>query len=454
MLHTRFRGIRRGSAAAARSSLIAGCAALLLAAVAAATDKPPFPRTGAIAIGKPQNYDDRAYQTKLAKVDLSLLSYWPGWNDSHDMSMEQVVRNIKADNPDAKVFLYQNSMQVDANSQAFEPLYRKVEQMRWWAYPAGTGGNRILASYAAKMADPQPIYVTNTTLFTPRDSSGYQWWEYHARWAVQNYYKPSPSIAGLYEDNVFWRPRIDADWNRDGVTDPQKGASAGKWLREGYRKRFALMHQLMPGKYMIGNIADWGHKDAVLTELNGTLDGGVMEGIMGASYSPERWASWAEMMRWYRKTMAAIAEPKLVMFHQSDDPTDFQAMRYGLASCLLDNAYYVFTKRGAAYTGVYWFDELDADLGQASSPPATTAWQKGVYRRDFENGIALVNPRGNGPVEVVLEEDFKRITGKQAPSVNNGQVTRKVQLSDRDGIILMRIKSKPLPTAPKLIGVH
>ena len=93
----------------------------------------------------------------------------------------------------------------------------------------------------------------------------------------------------------------------------------------------------MPGKYVIGNIADWGHRDAVLTELDQTLHGGVIEGILGASYAPEKWGSWAEMMRWYRKTMAAIAEPKLVAFNQHGDKADYQSLRYGLASCLLDN---------------------------------------------------------------------------------------------------------------------
>jgi hypothetical protein len=322
--------------------------------------------------------------------------------------------------------------------------------MRWWAYPSGTSGDRILTTYGSKTG--KEIYVTNTTLFTPRDSNGYQWWEYHARWAIANYSKPNPSIAGLFEDNVFWRPRVNADWNRDGVTDQKDGPNAGKWLREGYRERFALMHKLMPGEYMIGNVADWGHKNAVLTEYRGMLDGGVMEGILGTTYSPEQWNSWAEMMRWYRKVMDAMRDPKLVMFDQHGDPNDYQAMRYGLASCLLDDGYYAFSNDG--YSGVHTFDEYEADLGQAVSPPSLTAWQKGVYRRDFENGIALVNPKGNGTVEVTLEEDFRRLDGKQAPSVNSGAVTRKVVLQERDGIILKRVNSIAAPSAPKLVAVH
>jgi hypothetical protein len=433
-------------------SFVVGCAALLLASGALAADKPSFPRLAGVNISAPHNYDDPAYQAKLAKLDFAVINYWQGWDSTRTMTMEQVVRNIKGLNPDTKIFLYQISMEGDDNSAGFAPVKTKIDQMRWWAYPAGATGDRIQSQYGAQQ--DKPVHVINTTLFTPRDSSGYQYWEWHTRWIVQNYVKPNPSIAGLFEDAVFWRPRTDADWNRDGVTDSRNSANAGKWLREGYRARFALMHQLMPGKIIIGNIADWGHRDAVLTELNQTLQGGVMEGILGTTYAPEKWGSWSEMMRWYRKTMAAIAEPKLVAFNQHGDKTDYQALRYGLASCLLDDAYFSFTDSVDSYKGLVWFDEYDAKLGQAIAAPSTAPWQNGVYRRNFENGIALVNPKGNGPREVTLEEDFKRIAGKQAPGVNNGQVTRKVQLNDRDGIILLRLKPMLPPSAPKLVGVR
>ncbi len=434
------------------TQLLAAATAVLLAIPALAGDQPPFPRLAGVSNGGPHDYDDPAYQAKLAKLDFSVLGYWTGWDQSHGMTMEQVVRNIKGSNPNSKVFLYENSMEVADDTAATAVVFNKVDQMKWWAFPRGSDGEAMLSPFGRRT--DTPAYLVNTTLFTPRDSSGYQAWEWHARWVVQQFYKPNPSIDGFFEDNVFWTPRNDADWNRDGVTDSKDSPQAGKWLREGYRKRFELLHTLMPGKLMIGNLADWGRSNAVLTELDQTLNGGVIEGLLGASYSPETWASWAEMMRWYRKTLAAIAEPKLVAFHQSGSPTDYKALRYGLASCLLDNGYFAFTDPAKGYTGLVWFDEYDAKLGQALMPPVTTAWQKGVYRRDFENGIALVNPKGNGPVEVTLEEDFRRIDGKQAPSVNNGQVTRKVLLQDRDGIILKRVRAVAAPTAPKLVAVH
>jgi len=432
--------------------LAAAATTLLLAFSASAADSPPFPRLAGVNNGAPQNYWEPAYQAKLAKLNWSLLAVWVNWGATADTTMEQVVRNIKAINPDTRVFLYENPMEVAEGNSAASVVFEKNDKMKWWAYEKGSTGPYVLSLYGKQTQRAQ--YQVNNTLFTPKDSSGYQQWEWHARWVVQQFYKPNPSIDGFFEDNVFWRPRVDADWNRDGVTDSKDSPQSGKWLREALAKRFALLHTLMPGKLMIGNITDWGNSKSELTEYDQALNGGLIEGIIGKHYSVETWSSWAEMMRWYRKTMAAVAEPKLVAFHQVGSVTDYKTMRYGLASCLLDNGYYAFSDETKGYSGVPWFDEYDFKLGKAVKPPATVEYQKGVYRRDFENGIVLVNPKGNGTVEVTLEEDFRRLTGKQDPAVNNGALTRKVVLQDRDGIILKRVKPVAAPTAPKLVAVH
>ena len=347
-------------------------------------------------IGGPHNYDDPAYQAKLAKLEFAVINYWPGWDNTRDMTMEQVVRNIKALNPDTKIFLYQISMEGDDNNASFAPLKIKIDQMHWWAYPTGASGSRIHSTFG--VAEDKPVYVINTTLYTPRDSSGYQYWEWHTRWVVQNYVKPNPSIAGLFEDTVFWRPRVDADWNRDGVTDPKDSANAGKWLREGYRQRFELMHQLMPGKIIIGNIADWGHKDAVLTELQ-----------PNAARRRHRRHARHEVLA--REVGLVVGDDALVSQDhgrhrraEAGRPSTSTATRPTIRRCATawpracwTTRYFSFRTTGQRYTGLVWFDEYDAKLGQATQAPATTAWQKGVYRRNFEKGIALVNPRGNGP---------------------------------------------------------
>jgi hypothetical protein len=117
----------------------------------------------------------------------------------------------------------------------------------------------------------------------------------------------------------------------------------------------------------------------------------------------------------------------------------------------MDNGYFAFNDTGRSYYGVPVFDEQNVDLGAATSAPPTAAWSNGVYRRDFANGIALVNPKGNGVRTVTLETDFKRIQGTQVPGVNSGQTVRTLTLNDRDGIILLRAgAAAQRPEAPQL----
>jgi hypothetical protein len=268
--------------------------------------------------------------------------------------------------------------------------------------------------------------------------------DWMTRFYVSAYAANTPALDGLFMDNVFWRPYIDGDWNRDGVVDSQTDPAVQAWFRQGYARYFTLVKSLMPGKYQLGNIGDWGAPAATLTEYQGLVNGGVLEAYIGKSWSIETWAGWANTLAQYRKVMSAVAAPQLLIFNQWGSATDYQAMRYGLGTCLLDNGYYSFTDTGAGYHGVVWFDELNQSLGAGEAPP-TAAWQKGVWRRDFTNGIVLVNPKGNGAQTVTLETAFSKIKGTQDPMTNSGATVTSVTLQDRDGIMLLRQNQVPPP---------
>ncbi len=77
----------------------------------------------------------------------------------------------------------------------------------------------------------------------------------------------------------------------------------------------------------------------------------------------------------------------------------------------------------------------------------------GVWRRDFENGIVLVNPTPNaiqitqgqlvGPLN---RSGVRRIRGTQSPAVNDGSaVTNGLQLGPGEGIILLANRVSPAP---------
>jgi len=383
--------------------------------------------------------DYKNFEPQLAMGSVALLGIWPSWASTYNTTMEQVIGDIRRINPNTQVFLYiinQGMPDSWRTNPDVSVLVDKVDAMHWWLYKMGTDG---------ETETDTPGYTTvNNTLFTPPDENGDNWIEWYAKWAVRTYATSTQSLDGFFLDNVFWTPRAEGDWNRDGtgpdkLDDPIISPLLGTWQREGLRHHFEVMRQLMPGKLQIGNIADWGKPEAVITEFDQQLNGGLIEGIIGYSWSVETSGTWSDMMAWYRKTMAAIAAPKLVLFHQVGNPTDYQAFRYGLASCLMDDGYYVFNSETGGYGDAPDFDEYHENLGSATSGPTMDPWKNGVYRRDFENGIALVNPKGNGQQTVYFDNEvFRKIGGSQDPNVNDGTTVDHVTLQDRDGVILLR----------------
>jgi hypothetical protein len=429
-----------------RLMLVMLWAVLFVCAEASAFDKPPFPRLGANWIAN-QNYQDPAIQQALARGSIALLAFWPGWEYGRGTTVQQVITNIKNINPNTLVFNYVLNNEIPADRTAYaaySPIYAKLDAMHWFLYTSGNCCTQVNSTWPGSV-------IVNNTLFSPPDSNGDRWVDWYAKWAVTNYATPNPSLDGFNTDNVFWKPRVEGDWNRDGTMDSSSNSTTQTWLRQGEAHYFGTLRKLMPNKYQIGNIADWGDPNSSITEYQGMLNGGVIEALIGQSYSVESWSGWQGMMNWYRKTMAALAEPKLAMFHQVGSATDYQSVRYGLASAMMDDGYYVFNTISGGGGDAPYFDEYSAKLGNSLSGPSTTAWQKGVYRRDFANGIALVNPKGNGTQTVTLETSYKHLSGKQAPSVNNGQTVTTVTLQDRDGIILMRLVPKPVPKTPTSI---
>jgi hypothetical protein len=158
---------------------------------------------------------------------------------------------------------------------------------------------------------------------------------------------------------------------------------------------------------------------------------------MGWGWSLETWAGWGKMMERYRAVLKNTRPPKIVGFNIWGSPTDYRFFRYGYTSCLLDDGYFSFTDKSMEYSSVSWFDEYDHKLGNARSGPPTIAWSQEVWRRDFENGIVLVNPTIFART-VKLEPGLRRLAGNQDPAVNNGSAASQVTLGPRDGIVLLR----------------
>lgn len=435
-----------------RSLALLTCIFALSSMQAMAIDKPPFPRVAANLIGGSRNYEASAVQDKLSKFDVVLLNIWPTWEAGRGTTLDTVARNIKSRKSDTGplIFLYNNINEEEVPTpKVMRDVDSAINSNGWWLTTSGTSGSRVKSTWGDN------FYILNTTTYARRNSNGDRYIDWRAKWQVNTFIKPNPSIDGFITDNVFWKPRVNGDWNMDGSIDSQDSATVQGWFRQGYRSYIDDLKALMPGKYQGGNVADWGKSNSTYPELNGQLNLGFMEGLIGYSWSAEAWGGFAELMREYRKMLNSLAEPKLGLFAQIGSTSDYRSLRYGLAACLMDDGYFLFNS-SASYNDTPWFDEYDSNLGASTSGPATSAWQKGVYRRDFENGIALVNPKGNGTQTVTLETTYRKLSGSQAPNINDGSTVQSVTLNDRDGIILLRLsaQTQAKPAAPKSIVVQ
>ena len=107
-------------------------------------------------------------------------------------------------------------------------------------------------------------------------------------------------------------------------------------------------------------------------------------------------------------------------------------MRYGLASALLENGYYVYLPSSGTLKST-WFDEYDAPIGKATESPPTAAKQNGIWMRRYENGIVLVNPSKTNSASIYVGSGYKRLKGTQDSGVNNGQAQSTVSLAPRSG---------------------
>ncbi len=77
-------------------------------------------------------------------------------------------------------------------------------------------------------------------------------------------------------------------------------------------------------------------------------------------------------------------------------------------------------------TGSIWLDDVHLNPGS-----------RNVWRRDYENGIVLVNST-DAAHTIDLGGTFQKINGTQAPAVNDGSQVTQVDLPSQDGIILLR----------------
>jgi parallel beta-helix repeat protein len=445
---------------------------------------PNFPRLAADYVS-PNIWGNSTYRDYLARNAVVVFTHWNGAQASAGISMADAMRDIKSKVPVSlgavpvhTIYIVNN--EVFKNDTATQRLRDKLLSENWYLYDGAVGGTIKDSSYGGGTH-----YAVNNTSWAPKNAQGKNWIEWYADLMVtQNVTgeagnSPNPYVDGFFLDNTFWKPRTGlANYDHQGTGNESDSDTAVQFAqRNGLRQYFDYIRQIWPSaRYQMGNTSDlqdpmgadlyasnFTPDTTRIAPLAGVVDGGLAgEYILGTSLSREYQernngaTSWNVLRNEIRFLDAAVRVPALNIYSDREITADnttqnWKNIRFGLGAItvLSDGAFddqtfmtssWLPDEYSNAGAGVGW-------LGQAVEGPQYTAWQNGVYKREFQNGIVLVNPRNNGQQTVTLPGTFKKITGRSGRSdlsINNGQTVTTVTLGDRDGLFLLR--SSPLPT--------
>ena len=183
--------------------------------------------------------------------------------------------------------------------------------------------------------------------------------------------------------------------------------------------------------------------------LIGNGDGNFSQSLNGRMFEsfPEYWeGGWTGSMKRYQSAGKSFSPNALIINSDSDNTgntADYRAMRFGLASALMQNGYYSFDYGPNLREQFWWYDEYDVNLGRPVGAmknllSANQAIAAGLWQREFENGLVLVNST-NKSQTAIFDKKYQRISGYQDPKTNSGEIISQVAIPAQDGIILLKL---------------
>ena len=290
---------------------------------------PVKPRTALLYLGRA--VDTAADQALVARYQFAVLSLWSGMGQTR---LQANITGIKARNPNIKLgqYMIMQEMTDVAASNPDYPLWKSVNDNRWWLLNAAGGRTQWTAVYNA--------YMVNPTAWTTTNSNGQRWPQVKAAWDTSTLLNKMTGIDYVFVD-AFGEPVVNADWKRIGTNQPYTDPVVASAFRKGTADYVAALRSLNPALKFIGNSAD-----VSSAEYKGQVEGVGRECLMGKSWSIETYAGWKPMMDSYRAALANTRAPHDVVFGACSPTADPALYRYGIASALLDDGYFAFAQNG------------------------------------------------------------------------------------------------------------
>ncbi len=241
--------------------------------------------------------------------------------------------------------------------------------------------------------------------------------------------------VGLWDGVFFDMVDSTIDWMNNGDIDLDNDGRRDDPIALNLAWQMGLEQILRASRALLG--------DKIIV-INGSSYQGFQPYVNGRMFEsfPAPWLgkeAWTYSMQDYLSLPQKVSPPSLFIINTSHSPQAplEQEMRFGLASMLLGNGYFSIDNGIASHQELYWFKEYEQKLGAplsslTSISPRGVLYQRrlgpGVWRRDFEQGMALVNSSST-PKTVILEGDFE---------ITDHSMLSRLTLGPNDGAMLLK----------------
>jgi hypothetical protein len=324
--------------------------------------------------------------------------------------------------------------------------------------------------------NPVPLYQMRPSEWTLAQNAATEVNEYMPRYLNEAIFRAS-LVDGIFYDwastSVSWLnhtkpPRSEGiDIDNDGKADSDK--KIDQLWTEGFLTMLKNSRRVFPPGVVIMGNAGWNTGKTYSSQLNGIM----IEQFVEAPRKYSKSFGWGAVMNTYVHYQKTSVQPRICMIMANDDRSDrYKKMRFALASTLMFDGYFCFTNLKNAYSSIRWYDEYAVELGSGKAQqdlqykgylgkPVTDAFyvddpsqglekelssdamtaETKVWRRDYDNGVVLVNPSKKDHT-IKLDGVFKKIQGTVDSRFNDGSTLTEIHLSSRSGVILLKAVSR------------
>lgn len=381
--------------------------------------KDVFPKTANLYLNPIINKD---YYDDLAKYDLLILDVDVTTTD------ENILKSIRQLNPKIEILAYIPAQSVNTQDLGSWASFRKK------TYAATNNGNWWLKN-------EQGCTITfpgwDTINFV---DGGSAWNKTLSDLSVAEVNKYG--WDGVFYDMVFsslsWINGGNIDFDKNGQRD--SASKIDTYWNSHMSELLKETDKKLGGKHLVANIDK-------AENFEGSVNGVLMENFPAPWFGSNAWNML--MDQYLNKLPDRNQDPNIYVINANTGNTggsdSYRKMRFGLASTLLGDGYYGFDFGDTNHAQTWWYDEFSAKLGKAESAPSNLldknnkGIKSGLWRRDFVNGIALVNSTNQDQTYVFTKEEFEKLHGNQDKKINDGSKINWIRISAQDGLVLLKV---------------